>query len=287
MKRNLFILAVVLASCNNARESRSAAKETSNVQMALADTTAVSYDASKEKTAGSAAMNPVYDRGRKVIRKAYARFRTPDVFRSSLSLEDLAVRLQGYVSYTHINGYTEATETKPINRDSALEVRRMNYTNRLVLHVPHKKLDSFWQAMGPLIQMLDSRKVEANTLVAAPKGKQTEAQVQATAEQKLAQTDLSYTTEDGTVKESYDDLLTYARVELDMYQFPTIRKTVVPNAENLDSYKPGFWSRFGQALSAGAGYLQTFFLIFVEIWPFLLIAAALIWWFRRMQLKKK
>jgi hypothetical protein len=278
MKKSFyFLLSLLLIACSNS-------SRTTQTEPAYSSDSASSMKEAANAS-GSVAMDPKYDRGRKVIRKAYARFRTKDVLNNSITIEQNAAKLGGYVSYTNMVNSTDETRISTINSDSALEVRKMSFSNHLVLHVPHKKLDSFWTLLKPVIEILDSRKIEANTLVAAPKNTTEAASIEQKAKIALQDVNTIYTAENGNTVESNDDLLSYARIELDIYQLPVIKKSIISNTESIDQYKPSIGRRIWNAILDGASYLLEFILALIHGWPLvlLIIAGA---WFLRKKLKR-
>ena len=232
----------------------------------------------------AAAIPSTIDSLKKFVRTAEMRFRVKNTAKSTLQIEDIALRHGGFVVSSNLNSTVELQQTTPVSADSALETTRFTIHSQMVLRVPYRHLDTTLRAIGRLSDFLDLRHVNAEDI-----GLQMLEQELARLREGIYRSDLDNSQESKlnpkaerarasraatdqarieTLK--LEDAIRFSTVTVDIYQLPQIRQTLVANTDVPIPQQP-FATRFNEALRAGGEVLALLFLGIVHLWGLILL----------------
>ncbi len=279
-------------------------------EMTMDGTADVSAGSAKEMAApvsSSAAVENGKDSTRKFIRTADLKFKVKNVIRSTYDIENITSRQGGFVTYTNLKSEINSQVTTPVSADSSLETTHYSVTNTLTLRVPNTRLDSTLKEIAANIDHLDYRIIKADDVALQLTANSMAQRRAARSEQRITNAidnrgrKLEETTiAEGTVlnrQEQQDnaqlsslslkDQISFSTVNLEIYQRQTVRRELIGNDKNIDAYETGFGSKIWEALKAGWGILEAFFVFLAGIWGLLLLAvvAYFIWRKFRSRLK--
>jgi hypothetical protein len=238
---------------------------------------------------------------RQFIRTSDMKFRVKDVARATYHIEELTRSCNGFVTYTHLESITDEKSTKAISADSALETIRYTVVNNMTIRVPNTMLDSTLQAIAALVDHLDYRTIKADDValqIKANQMTQTRAannsqrvrhaidnrgrKLGETADAEGQVTDRSREADEAAIANlSLRDQVNYSTVSLSLYQRAETRRWIIPNPDNTDDYRPGFWLRIADALKGGWHLVQDLVVLLTNLWVLLLLAALGFFVYRR------
>lgn len=228
---------------------------------------------------------------RKLIRTSEMKFRVKNVRQSSLEIENIVKKFDGFVVYTHLESSIDRREKTQISADSSLETIYFTVYNDIKFRVPVENLDTTLRTVAQLIDFLDYRRIKAsdvtfdlllNKMAEKRLGKHAARIENAIDEQgkKLKHT-TSAENQLLTREEMRDraeirtleifDEINFSTVNLEIYQRQDFKRTIIENDKNIDAYKPGLWSDVKDALSSGWHILKSIFVALVSIWPLLIL----------------
>lgn len=243
---------------------------------------------------------------RQFIRTSDMKFRVKDVAQATYRIEELTRDFNGFVTYTHLESTTDEKSTKPVSTDSALETIHYTVVNNMTIRVPNVKLDSTLQAIAALVDHLDYRTIKADDVALQIKAnKMTQARASDNSQRvraaidnrgkKLAETanaedqvtDRSKEADEATIANmSLHDQVNYSTVSLSLYQRAETKRWVIPNPDNTEDYRPGFWLRIAEALKAGWHMIQDLVVLLTRLWLLLLLGILGFFLYRRYWPKK-
>lgn len=241
-----------------------------------------------------------WDTLKKLLRTAEMRFRTPDVLRATLAIEDVVRRNGGFILENNLTHLEERQFLSPVSRDSSLETTVFRIENNLVFRVPAHLLDTTLRSIGHWAERLDYRRVRAEDAslrwleeqlaqlraqqhgaglqdAVAAHGRKlgdiTDAQAHVLAAKAAA---------DAARLEQIriDDAAQLSMVRLELYQRPVVARTLVANPRQAEDWQPGSGARMADALRKGWYGLVRLAVFLAGVWP-AVIAALGLWWFAR------
>lgn len=258
-------------------------------------------------TSSAARMNP--DSSKIFILTASMRYEVKDVRNSTLQTEAVIGHFGGWVSHTNLRSEITNTIVTPVSEDSSLEEKHFTVVNDMTLRVPIGNLDTTLKVLSRMIEFLDYRVINAEDVglkmqfeklkekrnmeynkrlggLVDEKGKKLNSIVDAERERMNAQ----QRADDALMRQlEMKDQVLYSTISLQIYQRETVRRTLIPNYKNIDAYRPGFFSRLGDALEAGWRGFLNLIIGFMHVWPLWAIIGGLIgtWVFIRRRNKKR
>ena len=296
-----FILIITFIACSQAEEgnykSSNAQYESDVEEMSPTEKNGfISSSAAKESS----------DTTRKFIRTAEMKFRVKDAYKTSMTLENVALRFEGFVTYTHLESITNRTEITPISADSSLETIYYTVKNDITIRVPNYNLDTTLRTIAHFIDYLDYRTIKAqdvsldllaNQMAEKRISKHTERLTDAIdgKGKKLKETTSAeeslYNKEADKEKSilsslSIKDKIDFSTIYLNIYQRQAIKRTVIENHKNIDKYEPGLFAQIGESLKTGWHVLKAIIIGLVKIWPLFLIGIV-IWLVIKFAIRKK
>jgi len=290
-------------------QSKSSA-EAENSPMMLADEEIITEDVEKslskntvsEKSTGSkkdysqiisstAATTTNIDENRKIIRTADLQFRVKDVAESTYEIEKIVQKHGGWVSESNLGTEQLLNYKIKVSEDSSLVISKYVVRNTIIIRTPFQELDTTLKSLVPLIEYLDYRIISAKDVtfdLMAEQLKQkrladynsrmkrhadtkpskmddlTEAERQMLIQQERA--DYAYIEE-----LKLFDQIAYSTITIDMYETEKYEQLMVPNADEIKAYKPGFGKRFVNGLKFGWIIIQEIVLVVVNLWGVIVI----------------
>lgn len=264
MKKLVFPLAIAamfIAACNNNSRESESARYMKGVDVAEAP--AAPVPSSTDVT--------------KMLREAAMRFRVKEVQEATSVLEKMAISHGGYVAKSMYDIEASETIIKKISTDSAQEIKKLEQRNHMEVFVLNSKLDTFLDKVKNLVDHLEYRHVTAfdvNMEEAFPEEPKAGNQG-ATSSNNLNYQFASPAPTSSKLRKKF------ARVTMDFYQTPVIRKWTIPNPDSFEVARGGFWDDFVSSLKTGWRGTAVFFNYLISFWPLWLLAAALYLWLRR------
>ena len=226
----------------------------------------------------------------KMEREAELKFRVKDVGQSTGILEKMAVANGGYVAKSFFDIDESETLIKKLSTDSAQEIKKLNQRNHLEVFVLNSKLDSFLDKIKPLVDHLEFRHVSANDVVMESSHEKDKSAAGGTvyADYSLDSVSANHfkANTNSWVSPKTTVLKTrFARVTMDIYQTPVVKKWVIPNPDSFEVARGGFWEDFVASLKTGMRGTMIFFNLLVSFWPLWLLLV-LGWYLWRRKTKK-
>lgn len=238
----LFAVAIIyLASCSQASGNRESTK---------------SKDISSGYNEAANAPVPNQTNVQQMLRTAMLKFRVTDVQKSTNQIEKMARFHGGYVAQSMFN--IEETESliKKRNTDSAEEIKKLIPRNHIEVFVLNSKLDTFLEKVEKMVDHLEYRHLTAF-----------DKQIETTTAEAPTKT------EDGNANnyQVYDRSAgintKYARVTMDIYQTPVVKKWIIPNPDSFEVARGGFWEDFVSSIKSGGRGIGMAFNFIVALWP--------------------
>ncbi|WP_300727444.1 DUF4349 domain-containing protein [uncultured Rikenella sp.] len=248
--------------------------------------------------AGSVASS---DSSRRFVRMATMKFRVKHLATSIYSIEEIARQQGGFVESSDMENSVFSTRTTPLSRDSILETTTHRLSCRMKIRVPSERLDTVLQLISNHIDFLDYRKMEAEDVTLDWQGRQ---QIDKRYKKYVSDSNRRPRTDsatEATFKRTLEgdeavlqlrrlnDRIRFSTVTLHLYQRETVRNEVLPQSDEVQPYRPGFWKEAGQALSRGLSVLRIIVLFLFHIW-WLILGGAIVWgvlWCRKRFCRKK
>lgn len=241
-----------------------------------------------------------WDTLKQLVRTAELSFRTPDALQASLAIEDIVRQQGGFVLENDLSQHTEQHYITPISCDSSLETRALQTRNRLVVRVPHTRLDTTLRAIVRLADLLDYRRVKAEDVslkwleeeLTRLRQSQFQGEVQAdvsgnssklkeTVEARQQALNARAAADAARLEQlRLQDAVQLSTITIDLYQRPVVRRERIANLEDIASWEPDFGAQLGDALRGGWRGLKIALVFLARLWPLWLLLAGL-WQIRR------
>jgi hypothetical protein len=291
---SVLAIATALSGCGRSGEGKLELNE-------VADST------SSAVISSSAAVENNKDTSRKFIRTADLKFKVKSVIKSTYDIENITSRQGGFVTYTNISSSIDHVTNIPVSADSSLETTYYTVTNSITLRVPNTKLDTTLKEIALNIDYLDYRIIKAddvalqmlsNKLVQNRSAKN-EARLTNAIDnrgEKLNETTLaedillSKQEESDQAKISnlsLSDQIKFSTVSLFIYQRQTIKRELISNDKNIESYEPGFGTKIVESMEAGWDSLEVFIVFLAKLWGLLVFAVLGYFIYKRYGQKRK
>ena len=318
MRRNLLIRTIVLTiisiyliSCspsasekgyNNKSKADSVSVTQEMANMVATNDTTGNNNLNKSNTSNqwlssTAAQTNKKDTFHQFIRTAQLKFRVKNVYTSTIKIENIASKKNGFVTFTNLESRITNTENKAISKDSILETIKYEVVNTLQLRVPSEKLDSTLTEISQQINILDYRIIKSkdvaieilgNTLTQNRSNKSGQ-RIETAIDKKGKKLDETVNGEEKlSNKQSQGDnaklanlylkdQINYSTIEIEIYQRENIKRDLYLNDKNTEAYQPGFLSKLGSEFHSGWEMLIEVVLFLAGIWWVLIIAATVVY----------
>jgi hypothetical protein len=269
--------------------------EHKNEASATDTTSAIEQAPASESISSSAAVETGKDTLRKFIRTAELKFKVKNVIQATYQIEDVAVRFGGFVSYTNLSSNTDYKYVTRISADSSLESTHFTVVNTMTLRVPNTRLDSALKAIAPLVEYMDYRIIKADDIglqilsnrLAEKRINRHEKRMNSAIENRGKKLNETTEAEENLYnkREAADnamisnlalmDQVNYSTVNLSLYQRQEVKKELIANEDNIESYEPGFGKKLIESMKGGWKIIEVLILFIVQLWGLILFGAAL------------
>lgn len=293
----LFVCFVIALICSCAPSQTSKEKSLSQSGQSSDQSPAVS---------SSAAVETGSDTSRKFIRTADLRFRVPDVIKTTYKIEDIVRMNGGFVTFTNLASTVDYEDSKTISADSTLVTTHFTINNSMTLRVPNTELDTTLKLIAPLIEFLDYRIIKAtdvgldllsNRLTQQRTQKHDDRLSKVVDAQGNKLKDITSASESILYSQekadqalisnlSLKDQISFSTINLQLYQRPSVKYSLVANQKNIREYEPGFWKKAADALRTGFDVFKIFILFLLQIWWLILLIAVAFFIYPKIRKRK-
>ena len=261
-------------------------------------------------SSSAAVVNPADDR--QLLRTANIRFRVNDVIHTTFAIENIVLRRNGFVEFTHLESRVNRTREIPTQRDSAILITHYTVTNELTLRVPSAELDATLREIAQFVRFMDFRTIEARDIRFDVIATQLEQARLARFDSRLARAvDNQPNRELRDIRDAENlllqqqaradrakvdylrtlDLVDFSAITLSIYQNQSVMYETVAREKTIRPYvySEPFGTRFVDALVFGWDMAVSFFLFLVHIWSVILVAVLVFFGVRyfRKRFRKK
>lgn len=233
------------------------------------------------------------DPQRKFIRTAQARFRVKDVYKSALTIEDVAAAHGGFVVRNDISSQNFRVRRFAKGNGKRIELAEYVLQGELTIRVPSDKTQDFLRSIITQMEFLDQRSFAAEDAQFELLRQQLDFRRNQEAQQELGQATqeggkLAHKAEAITARnqarssrdealiaqKKFEDRVAFSTIRLSLYQIPQVRQTELNDIDNIFKKNgPGFFSRLGDSLGSGWHGLLEVLLVLSMLWPLWLLLA--------------
>lgn len=291
------IVAVFVMSC---------APKNSNLADRMEATTQMSDSVAVEGISSSAAVATESDTARKFIRTADLKFKVKEVIKATYIIEDIVRDNGGFVTETNLTSSAENEDRKRISDDSVLLVTRYTIRNYITIRVPNTLLDTTLKQIAPIIEYLDYRNIKATDVgldvlsnrLAVMRSRRHNQRVEPTlngnqkSDERVKASESLMNSEEKADQAAIANLtladkINFSTINLEIYQNASTKYSLVGDARNYDSFRPGFGQQMAEAFRDGFQLFKTFLLLLIRLWWLLLIALVIIFYLQNDKRRKK
>ncbi|MHA7608801.1 DUF4349 domain-containing protein [Elizabethkingia meningoseptica] len=295
---NLTVAAVLILSVFSCKKQESSAAGYDNNEKAEVTAEGV-VPGSSSDAISSAASTQVKDK--EFVKTATVDMEVKDVYDATVKIENQLKEIGGYVTNSELHNNLVSEETYNQTDEKAMMVKKSNMQNNMTVKVPILQLADFLQAINGQNLFLNSRIINAEDVTANIKMAQLEQQrmqkktgsitnLKPTSKT-VEQNDDNEREKNQNAIEAYSlrDNIAYSTVNLVLRE-PNVRVAEIPvvNTKSVDAkYKTNFFYEAKLSFINGFYLIQQFFILLLNLWPFMLLIAAIIYLFRFKSFKKK
>lgn len=284
------IFAGLLSSCKKSEVAESYGNVSSDkAEMAVATSDSISMAATQEVE------------GKKFIKNADVEMEVKDVYEATISIEKKLKEMGGFVTNSRMNAQISSEETFPISDNEAKLVKKFRQVNMMEVRVPTVKLGEFLDFVNKSNLFLHTRNISAEDVSAnMMMAKLEEKRMQKTEKniekiknngEKVALANGNLQEQNNQKLETYnlEDNLKYSTVTLDLAEpSDRISTIAIANTKNYDNqYRYHFFYDVKNAIVEGFYLIQQLIVGLFTIWPFLLIAGAITYFWRKRKQNPK
>jgi len=291
MRKSVFALAVacvalIAISCGPANQKAGESSASPEVR-SMSDSVAIGGISS------SAAVATSSDTARKFIRTADLKFRVEQVIQTTYLIEDIVKAHGGFVTLTNLSSDTDDETRKRVSADSVVIVSHYTLRNFMTIRVPNALLDTTLKQIAPLMDYLDYRTIKATDVgldvlsnrLAVQRSRKHNQRIETSTKPKEALKDVVNASESmmnsdekadqaAIANLTLADQINFSTVNLEIYQRPAVKYTVIADARSIDKFKPGYGSQIWEAFVDGFYIFKIFFLFLIRIWWLILMGIA-------------
>ena len=295
---NLAVAAIIILSVFSCKKQESSAAGYDNNAKAEVPAEGV-VPGSSSDAISSAASTQVKDK--EFVKTATVDMEVKDVYNATVKIENQLKEIGGYVTNSELHNNLVSEETYNQTDEKAMMVKKSNMQNNMTVKVPTLQLADFLQAINGQNLFLNSRIINAEDVTANIKMAQLEQQrmqkksgnitnLKPTSKT-VEQSDDNEREKNQNAVEAYSlrDNIAYSTVNLVLRE-PNVRVAEIPvvNTKSVDAkYKTNFFYEAKLSFINGFYLIQQFFILLLNLWPFMLLIAAIIYLFRFKSFKKK
>jgi len=225
---------------------------------------------------------------KKFIQTADVKFKVKDVFKTTMTIEDVVAKHQGFITYTHLQNRIQAEESHQVSADSSLKITAYVMENQLRIRVPSANLQQFLRALNQSVDFPHHRIIEAKevSLDILEKelvdkrlknfGHKTE-NINLVDSLKQAQNlalleNQSKIDENFLAQKKVEDQIKFSTIAMYIYQNPKVSKEMIAiMPQNYPKYEPAFSTKLQKAFSIALDICKYALLALVAISPLILL----------------
>ena len=233
--------------------------------------------------------------GKQFVKTAEVDMEVKDVYGATISIEKHLISLGGFVTQSRLEAQTLSENTYNISDESSMLIRKFQNQNKMQVRVPTEKLGEFLDFINDKKVFLNSRIISAEDVTANIKLYKLEAERQAKTGTNISQLktgkdkvklddgNMSQTNSQKYSDEILADQLKYSTVDIYIKEPSTsVAKIPIVNTKNIDNdYKYNFFFDVKNAFVEGFYLIQQIFVLLISIWPIVLIAGLVFYFWRR------
>lgn len=233
--------------------------------------------------------------GKQFVKTAEVDMEVKDVYGATISIEKHLISLGGFVTQSRLEAQTLSENTYNISDESSMLIRKFQNQNKMQVRVPTEKLGEFLDFINDKKVFLNSRIISAEDVTANIKLSKLEAERQAKTGTNISQLktgkdkvklddgNMSQTNSQKYSDEILADQLKYSTVDIYIKEPSTsVAKIPIVNTKNIDNdYKYNFFFDVKNAFVEGFYLIQQIFVLLISIWPIVLIAGLVFYFWRR------
>lgn len=288
----LSLSAVLLLGTYSCKKGEAAISDTEAYAAADSATTIVSDSIS------SAGGMKVKDK--QFIKTADVNMEVKDVYNATIAIEKSVQELGGFVTKSNLQSNVVSENTYNTSDDEAMLVKKYQTENTMQVRIPTEKLGEFLTAINTNKLFLNSRSINAEDVTANIKYSELEGKRnQKTSENisKLKTNKDKVNMDDGNMSEgnaqklasmNMADNLKYSTIDIYIKE-PQLRiaEIAVTNTTSIDNkYRYNFIYDAKDGFVYGFYLIQRIIVALINIWPVLLIAAAIVYFLRKRKVSK-
>lgn len=235
------------------------------------------------------------------IKTADVNMEVKDVYEATISIENSLKNLGGFVTSSRLNSNIVSENTYNTSDNDATLVRKFQTQNTMQVRVPTENLGDFLTQINNLKLFLNSRNILAEDVTANIKFAELEAKRNTTtagnidkiannkAKVILANENESEGNYQKNAAFQISDQIKYSTVDLFINE-PKVRvaEIAVTNTTNIDQkYGSNFFYEVKNALISGFYLIQKLIIGLLSIWPLLLLAAIILYFFKKRKMTEK
>jgi len=293
-----FALGLIIISCSQSRSDYQEKNVATEQESAIESTSHGDHSSLKHEEANiekkfntalssSAAKVNKKDTVHQFVRTADLKFKVKNVVEATYAIERMIALQNGFVTYTNLHSVIDEKIETPINNDSLLEITKYSVVNSMIIRVPNIHLDTALKSMASLVEFMDYRVIKAddvalqlltNRLSYTRNNESADRLMQAEVQQRGKLNEVNLVEEsiynrasaaDAAHIEnlSLRDKIAYSTVNIELYQHPGIKRSLIINDKNLGKYEPSLAVKLGHSLRFGLNILETVLLFFAKFWP--------------------
>lgn len=223
---------------------------------------------------------------KKFIQTADIKYKVKDVFKTTMTIEDVVAKHQGFIAYTNLQNNIQTTNSHQVSEDSSLMITSYIMENQLSIRVPSKNLQKFLRALNQTVDFPNHRIIEAKDVSLDILG-------QALTQKRLE--DYGDRTKNVNLKDSLKQAqnitlldnqsnidenilaqkrieaqIKFSTIEMYIYQNPKITKEMLAIVPDYPTYEPAFSSQLQKALNVAINICKYTLLVLVAVSPFIL-----------------
>lgn len=283
----LFCLTLLMFSCKDGRKEESVVN--------------VSTDSETEKNLSSSAAIENSASQRKFIRTVDAKFRVKSVEKSTYSIENTVTKFGGFVTHTNLQSRIIDSDRTVISQDSLLETTKFAVENNMTIRVPNMQLDTVLKCIAREIDFLDYRLIKADDValkLLANELEQKRSNAQSERMEKAidsngkklnqivdAEEDLSskrtIADQAKLANLNLEDQINFSTITLQLYQRDSVRRELLTNEKNINSYRPHLGLKVMEGLKTGWYMLEEIIAFIIQLWALILIGGISFWLYKR------
>lgn len=234
------------------------------------------------------------------IKTAEVNMEVKDVYDATISIEKSVQELGGFVTNSNLRSNVVSEDTYNTSSEEAMLVKKYQTENTMQVRIPTEKLGELLTAINNSKLFLNSRSINAEDVTANIKYSELEGKRnQKTSEgiSKLKTNKDKVKLDDENMSEgnlqklssmNMTDNLKYSTIDIYIRE-PKLRiaEIAITNTKSIDSkYKYNFIYDAKDGFIYGFYLIQRIIVALINIWPLLLIAAGLIYFFRKKRILK-